>query len=206
MDRISTKPGRQHILDHAEQLFTERGYQAVSIRDIAQACSVTNAALYYHFANKSTLFLEVMEQHSQRINQQMKRAASMVAGHQNRVIAMLLMYAEQAAKNRPLFLSLRREISGVDEHMLKDKVHKQVYAMLSPIDEEIRAASKEGELISMDEKHSPGAILVGMLHGIKMFHETHHERSISASDIELIVDIFWQGLSPDKQGVVDRNT
>jgi hypothetical protein len=48
--------GRDAILDTSTKLFSQHGYKEVSIRDIAQACGMTNAALYYHFKNKEICF------------------------------------------------------------------------------------------------------------------------------------------------------
>src|SRR5512135_2218349 len=52
--------GRDAILDTSAKLFSQHGYTGVSIRDIAQACGMTNAALYYHFKNKEDLFLAML--------------------------------------------------------------------------------------------------------------------------------------------------
>ncbi len=48
----SDSSGREVIIETSAKLFNQQGYTGVSIRDIAQACGVTNAALYYHFKNK----------------------------------------------------------------------------------------------------------------------------------------------------------
>jgi len=48
-----TEDTRQRILDVASELFVERGYDATSLREIAERLGVTKAALYYHFASKA---------------------------------------------------------------------------------------------------------------------------------------------------------
>lgn len=51
---------RAVIIDRAEELLLETGSQeAVSIRAIADRCDVTPPAIYLHFADKESLFLEV---------------------------------------------------------------------------------------------------------------------------------------------------
>lgn len=47
------------ILDEAEELFAQRGYHAVSIREITKAADSNLAAVNYHFGNKQNLYLEV---------------------------------------------------------------------------------------------------------------------------------------------------
>jgi len=57
------RPGdrtRQHILDVALDLFSERGFEGASIRDLAEALGMTKSALYYHFANKDAIVLAIV--------------------------------------------------------------------------------------------------------------------------------------------------
>ena len=51
---------RERVLLVAERLFRERGYQAVTLRDIAQAVGIRHTSLYHHFPRgKEELFVEV---------------------------------------------------------------------------------------------------------------------------------------------------
>lgn len=50
---------RQRIIAAAAELFAVHGFEATSIRDIANAVEMTNAALYYHFTSKEELFAVV---------------------------------------------------------------------------------------------------------------------------------------------------
>lgn len=50
---------RDRLLDEAEDLFAQRGYHAVSVREITKAAAVNLAAVNYHFGNKQNLYLEV---------------------------------------------------------------------------------------------------------------------------------------------------
>ena len=50
---------RDRLLDEAEELFAQRGYHAVSVREITKAAESNLAAVNYHFGNKQNLYLEV---------------------------------------------------------------------------------------------------------------------------------------------------
>jgi AcrR family transcriptional regulator len=54
-------PAKQEILRAAMKLFSERGFDATSIRDIARESGYTNPALYKHFASKEELALHLFE-------------------------------------------------------------------------------------------------------------------------------------------------
>ncbi|NPV55792.1 MAG: TetR/AcrR family transcriptional regulator [Anaerolineae bacterium] len=51
---------RDRILHAAVRLFAARGYHGVSMREIADACGISKAALYYHFQDKQALFLDIL--------------------------------------------------------------------------------------------------------------------------------------------------
>jgi AcrR family transcriptional regulator len=53
---------RKQILDAALRLFSEKGFVRTSVRDIAQAAGITDAAIYYHFASKRDLFEALIEE------------------------------------------------------------------------------------------------------------------------------------------------
>jgi AcrR family transcriptional regulator len=55
------KDTRQKILDAALDLFTERGYDKVTLQEIADRVGVTKAALYYYFQSKETILETLME-------------------------------------------------------------------------------------------------------------------------------------------------
>ena len=46
-------PLEQTILYTASRLFMEQGYEPVSLMQIAKACGVTKASVYYYFSNKA---------------------------------------------------------------------------------------------------------------------------------------------------------
>ncbi len=48
---------RDRILDVALDLFTEKGYDGTSLREIAERLGMTKAALYYHFASKDDILM-----------------------------------------------------------------------------------------------------------------------------------------------------
>lgn len=58
---MSTKPTAERILDAAEKLFAENGYQATSLGDVADCVGIRSPSLYNHFKNKEALYRAVLE-------------------------------------------------------------------------------------------------------------------------------------------------
>jgi len=58
-----TSPSARRILDEAERLFAELGYNGVSIRMIAGAAQANISSVYYHFGSKKDLLEAVCRRH-----------------------------------------------------------------------------------------------------------------------------------------------
>ena len=59
---------RTRIQDIALEMFTEKGYDATSLREIAEALGVTKAALYYHFKSKEEIVESITADHVARLD------------------------------------------------------------------------------------------------------------------------------------------
>ena len=57
MEEFKTK---ELITQSALEMFAKRGYQAVSIRDIAKAVGIKESSIYYHFTNKQAIMDEIL--------------------------------------------------------------------------------------------------------------------------------------------------
>ena len=64
---------RVRILDAAEWLFTEQGFEATTLRQITRAAGVNLAAVNYHFGSKEALIREVFRRRLTWLNQQRLR-------------------------------------------------------------------------------------------------------------------------------------
>ena len=62
-DRVRRKRGRriQEILTAAAELFGERGYDGVSLEDVAERLDVAKSSLYYYFSSKDELVTAAIE-------------------------------------------------------------------------------------------------------------------------------------------------
>ena len=71
---------RERILDTAEVLFAQKGYQAVSIREITSGAHCNLAAVNYHFGNKENLYQEVFRSRwvprAARVRESFKKAVA----------------------------------------------------------------------------------------------------------------------------------
>jgi TetR/AcrR family transcriptional regulator, cholesterol catabolism regulator len=58
--RDGAYPRREEILDVAVRLFSQKGYRATKLSDVADSLRFTRAALYYYFKNKSEILIALV--------------------------------------------------------------------------------------------------------------------------------------------------
>lgn len=56
---------KQKILDVSLDLFSQKGFSAVSIRDICAQVNIKESSVYYHFKNKQAIFDELLHRFEQ---------------------------------------------------------------------------------------------------------------------------------------------
>src|SRR5207248_484431 len=83
---------REAILCAAEELFAINGFNAVSVRDIAQAAGANPGSVTYHFKTKDGLLLEIYNRHCGPMNRrrcELLAAARRVRDLQDRLEAIV---------------------------------------------------------------------------------------------------------------------
>lgn len=58
---------RAQIVEKATELFARKGFEKVSIKEIAEACGVSEAALYRHFESKDAIYRTTLDSVASRL-------------------------------------------------------------------------------------------------------------------------------------------
>ena len=108
---------KDKLLDTAERLFGEHGYDATSLRQIIAEAGVNLAAIHYHFGSKQELLDEIIERQAGPVNAermaQIDRAEAEAAGEPmpvNKILGAFLTPMARAAQRRPQFVRLMGRI------------------------------------------------------------------------------------------------
>lgn len=84
---------RERIRTVAMELFTERGYDKTSLREIAERLGVTKAALYYHFRTKEDIVASLSEDLRRGVDDIVEWAATAPEGRE-RAREILIRYSD----------------------------------------------------------------------------------------------------------------
>ena len=67
---------KENILMVSLELFSQRGFSAVSIRDICKKVNIKESSIYYHFQNKRAILEELLQRFQDTANSMMNQLES----------------------------------------------------------------------------------------------------------------------------------
>lgn len=136
-------PARQRIVAQSLELFSDRGYNGVSMSEIARAAGITKAALYYHFADKEQLFLEAVATKTTSMLAELERIIAS-SGHLNVLLHDIALYLldDGLGEYRRLHIDL---LTIVPEARRKESM-QQVRELLMTLAPRLREAQQQGTL------------------------------------------------------------
>jgi AcrR family transcriptional regulator len=102
----------QRILDSALELFREKGFDATTMRDIAQKAEVATGAAYYYYPSKEAIVTEFYQRSSAEMQPQIEAALERAKGLENRLRDLIGVKLAYFAPNRGVLRSLLR--NGAD--------------------------------------------------------------------------------------------
>ncbi len=195
MDKRTTSENteaRERVLDAAERLFAQKGYAAVTLRDIAAEVGIRHTSLYHHMpGGKEEMFIEVTERHFQRHRQGLTQAISQ-AGPDIRT--QLIVAADWLLSQPPMDLvrMVYSDMPAIDAAEATRLSEVAYASILSPIESALHQGQQRGEIAH----HNLGLIaggLVGMIESLHAVPEYALEQSRQEMAHELI-DVLLNGL------------
>lgn len=139
---------RDRILDIAARLFAERGYAAVSMRDVGAALKMTPASLYYHFNGKIVLYQEVLTSVFSRGAEPVRAIVESRKAPDKKFEAILIWFATLLVTEKNFARLLHRELLDGDKgrlQFLTKEVFQGVFDDILKLEKKIAPDSKPGK-------------------------------------------------------------
>jgi AcrR family transcriptional regulator len=113
-------PRREEILDVAAELFAERGYDAVSLVDIAQAVGLSKPTLYHYFDRKEAILGTIIVSTIRSLNEFVRAAIAGIESPEDRLVAFLEAQADFFEQHQTWFQVLLTRFNSVTEPRVRD--------------------------------------------------------------------------------------
>jgi TetR/AcrR family transcriptional regulator len=128
--------GQAAILDAAISLFSEQGFDAVSMREIACSAAVSKANIYHHFDSKEALYFAILEQSASDLAGLVENLAEGGGSFESRIAEFATGHLEHLEKNSPASrLIIREAFSGSNERsqLMVDQVFGEIFERIVTI-------------------------------------------------------------------------
>lgn len=155
---------RSQILETAEKLFFEKGYEQTSIQDILDALSLSKGGFYHHFASKEAIMSEICEK---RVENRFARLNLELCGTKISPIDklnLLLRMANLFEQDEPKFVAMMLKICYLDEDIrLREHMRSLVIQRLKPLmNDVIEEGIEKGVFFTRNRAHI-GAIALHLV-------------------------------------------
>ncbi|BBZ27358.1 TetR family transcriptional regulator [Mycolicibacterium madagascariense] len=126
---------RSQLQSVALSLFAEKGYDATSLREIADVLGITKAAVYYHFRSKDEILVSSIEDFLGRLDELLRWGTSSPAGADTRVEVLRRYDALLSGPTALLARLVREGLPAIRDDALRTRIsdcYLALFDLLSP--------------------------------------------------------------------------
>ncbi|MBN1850960.1 MAG: TetR/AcrR family transcriptional regulator [Deltaproteobacteria bacterium] len=165
---------KQAILDAAREVFFEKGFQATTMDQIAEAAELSKGSLYIHFPTKEELYVSILIEGIEMLNGHFRTAIRGVEGWEAQLRkicdAYYHFYREHKNYFKILFLLQHGEISSKVSESLYGSCLDMGLVCLATLSKALENGMAMGE-IRRQNAMELAIILWGALNGVILLHE-----------------------------------
>lgn len=125
---------RNEILDVAEALFNEQGYDATSTNDILKKIGIARGTLYYHFESKEAIMDGIIDRYNRKV---VAGVQSIVGRKEIPVVSRLLMAITSLNVSGSVSEELMTHIHKPQNALMHQKIQQVLFKDITPIFTEI---------------------------------------------------------------------
>ena len=180
-------------MEEAARLFVDRGYNGISMRELAQATGISKAGLYYHFQDKENLFLAILNENLDQMGAIIRRCRQAGGSAREQISAVMRDIFASAPEQRSIIRLANQEMANLSQQartafarIYQDKFIGQIAAIF-------QEGMDRQELRPMDVQITTW-VLLGMMYPF-FYHSHSRESTGSDGVIETILTIFFDGVS-----------
>ncbi len=184
---------RLAILSTAWQMVKENGWQALSIRRVAEAIEYSVPVIYDHFENKEAILLEFVNEGFELLSKKVGRAKNKYDEPADQLIAMADAYWNFALKNKEYYqLMYGVGMACCEGEKCKDDKTRFDYFIMEAISEVLSKSKKSGTSACL-KYHTFWSIVHGLV-SIKIMGSSPVSEEVNKAVLDDAIDGFIKNL------------
>ncbi|MFZ0530650.1 MAG: TetR/AcrR family transcriptional regulator [Propionicimonas sp.] len=187
---------RERILATATSMFVDRGYEAVAMREIAEACGITKAALYYHFSGKADVLHAIFVAYLDDLAAVVEASGDKGTG-EARLRWLVAGLFEVAPERRAVMRLAMHDVGKLDPEQRREFAAAYRSRFIGPLQQILRDGAASGEFKPVDPEVAVW-LLLGMLY--PFFAPPGARRPAGADAVDALLDVFLHGLAEPASG------
>ncbi|MCP4358914.1 MAG: TetR/AcrR family transcriptional regulator [Chloroflexi bacterium] len=179
------------ILDAAASIFSQKGYQNTTTKEIAAAASVSEGTLYNYFANKRELLIGVAQAYADEVVTDIE---SVQGESFEDMLSQIMANRFRRGRERRLFMLFLHE-SRLNADVYQYYVEETMHRIIDVTEQRVRALIKQGQMRPVDPEIA-GRMMSATIMGFAALFElgmTLDQASPESLGAQ-ITDIFLNGL------------
>lgn len=182
---------RERILATATSMFVRRGYEGVAMREIAEACGITKAALYYHFDGKPDLLNAVFISYLAEIADVVEASAAH-GGGEPRLRWLVEQLFALPPERRAIMRLAMHEVGQLPSEQRAAFAADYRVRFIAPLQQIVAEGTATGDFRSKDP-----AVLVWLLLGMlyPFFAPPGAGPSAGPDTVDELLDVFFHGVA-----------
>jgi AcrR family transcriptional regulator len=199
--RLTAEERRSAILDAALTAFSQKGYHATSLDDIARVAGVSKALIYEHFASKQELHADLIARNARELTQRVAGALSGVEIESTvkRLATGLEAFFAFVEERRDAWRMLFRDAADPESSAVLDRMVEQVTAEVTILISQDPGAR---ELTRVGDDRSLRLLAEMLVGGAQSMANwwTDHPDAPRSQLVEIAMDFAWLGLERLSRG------
>lgn len=199
--RDDAEETRRAILRAAQPLFMEHGYRAVSTRQIAEACGLTQPALYHHFNDKEQLYVAVLLDELGTMRAGLERIAGRGGDVAERLRQVVLFLPPARRDMHQMFRDIEHELHPEASRSLHEAFQASMVAPIAAIfaDGMRRGVLRDQGASGLDAAAAASLLLSILARPVAPEDEPAGEGQRAAHRAAILVDFILHGLAAPAQ-------
>ncbi|KOS60554.1 TetR/AcrR family transcriptional regulator [Lysinibacillus agricola] len=189
---INAKPTKAVVLETATKLFIKEGYKNISMDDVAKACNVTKATIYYYYPTKGELYTSALIEMMNKIRQAIIRILEQSKPFKERLEELVEVHlSATVAIDMKNFM--REATMNLSESQIL-KVHASENELYKTIQQAMQIEMEKGTIHQGNAEFFAHTFLSLMTVGYFKDGEGNRLFQTEAIAAKEIVDFFWKSV------------